>query len=141
EIVKFHAGIIFRRRTGNAVCCVHRDAVNKAESDTSKLRECAFGEIRHADDRQAAKASIAATQHCLIGLAIECDGRRYAAKIIGVLNLDDWPERISRDVGAEHIGDELPTIIDRKYCDVRASLGAAHAGWLNEVLGSDGRGP
>ncbi len=65
------------------------ETVDEAESDTGELGKCAAREIYHAEDGAAAKASVTSAQQRFICHAIVGDGRRHAAEVVGVGDVDD----------------------------------------------------
>lgn len=139
ESVKLDGRVVFGGGAENSVGGIDGDAVDKAKAETGELVEGALDEIGEADDGQAAKAAVAAAENGLIGNGVECHGRRNAAEIVGVGNVDDPPEGILRDVRLENIGDEVSAVVEGENRGLGRSLGGSDL--IDDVLFADGRFP
>src|SRR5215469_14609269 len=106
QIVKFQAEINFRCRHGDAVCRIHRDAVDKSKSQSLKLAHGFRNKIHFRNLRDVEYAAGRRGHHRLVGLGINADHRRIAQAENGVGQLNQGTESVACDVRAEDHGGE-----------------------------------
>src|ERR1700722_68753 len=139
KIVEFHAGVVFAGRARKVVGRIDGDTVHETKSDAGKFGERSLAEVGQANHRSAAEASIPSSENCLVGHWVVSHGRRHAAKVERVLDLDDRAKGIGGNLVAKDPGDEVAAVVVGEDRGVRRSLGATN--FADQMLLADGPSP
>src|SRR5580700_4570020 len=141
QVIKLHAGVVFRSSAENAVSGINRNTVNEAESETGEFAESSRGQINKANYRQASETTIASSKNCLIRRGVVGHGRWDAGEVKGIGNVDDRAKRVLGNVGREDPRNKVSAVVVGKDGDIGHALAAADPRRHDEVFASDGRCP